>query len=257
MDGYRPGRVTALTWVRTALYYIYAALGTLLYGLVGLPRTLIDPGHAERVATRWLRMMLGGARVICGVRVEVRGTPPTGDLLVAAKHQSFLDILAIAQACPRRAFVMKREVMRVPVMGWFARKVGCIPIDRGRGKDAMRQIAAEVAAARSGPRGLGQLIFYPEGTRTRPGTTVPYKPGVALIQRATGLPIQPVAVNCGLFWPKRGYPIRSGVAVIEFLPEIPPGPRAEEVLTLLTDRIEPASMALFEAAGGAASLPRG
>lgn len=255
MSDHHPRPVTALTWVRTALYYLYAATGTLLIGLIGLPRTLLDETHAERVATRWLRMMMGGARVICGVRVEFRGTPPAGDMLIAAKHQSFLDILAIAQASPRRAFVMKREVMRVPVMGWFARKVGSIPIDRARGKDAMRQIAAEVAAAQSSPRGLGQLIFYPEGTRTAPGTSAPYKPGVALIQRATGLPIMPAAVNCGMFWPKRGFPIRSGTAVVEFLPVIPAGDRAEAVLTQLNEQIEGASLRLFDEAGGKAVLP--
>ncbi|MBY0138664.1 lysophospholipid acyltransferase family protein, partial [Paracoccus yeei] len=143
----------------------YIALATLVLGLWGLPQGLRGRAAANRVATVWLRQMLGAARVILGVRVEYRGAPPVGDVLIAAKHQSFLDILALAQACPRRAFVMKREVLNVPIMGWFARKVGCIPIDRTRGKDALRQITAEVEAARRAPEGLGQLIVYPEGTR--------------------------------------------------------------------------------------------
>lgn len=254
MDRYHPRPPSVFDWVRVGLYYVYIALATLVIGLLGLPGTLLNPAFANRVASFWLGQMMGAARIILGIRVEVRGTPPTGDVLIAAKHQSFLDILAIAQVCPRRAFVMKREVMNVPIMGWFARKVGCIPIDRGRGRDAMRQIISEVEAARARPEGLGQLIFYPEGTRTRPGTSAPYKHGVSIVQRATGLPIVPVAVNCGMFWPKRGFPIRRGTAVIEFLPAVQPGLRAEAVLEHLHQIIEPASLKLYADAGGAPVL---
>ncbi|MTH78964.1 lysophospholipid acyltransferase family protein [Paracoccus aestuariivivens] len=254
MSPYEPRPASMLDWLRTGIYYIYAVIVTALIGLIGLPGTLINPAHAHWVGERWLSLMLGGARIISGVKVEYRGTPPVEDMLIAAKHQSFLDILAIAKACPRRAFVMKREVMNVPVMGWFARKVGCIPIDRSRGKDAMRQIIAEVKTAHESPRGLGHLIFYPEGTRTKPGTTVPYKQGVAVIQRETGLPIMPVAVNCGMFWPKRGFPIRRGTAIVEFLPAISAPQRSERVLPLLAERIEGTSMRLFNEAGGQSAL---
>lgn len=249
MNRYHPRPTVALDWLRVALYYAYIALATVVLGLWGLPQALRGRRAAQRVATLWLGQMMGAARVILGVTVELRGTPPTGDCLIAAKHQSFLDILALAQACPSRAFVMKREVMRVPIMGWFARQVGSIPIDRARGKDAMKQIATSVSAARATPEGLGQLIFYPEGTRTKPGQKVPYKHGVGSIQRLTGLPVVPVAVNCGLFWPKRGYPIRRGTAIIEFLPVLEPGPRAGEVMEILAERIETASDLLLDEAG--------
>lgn len=256
MVPYRPGRAGALAWLRTGLFYVYIALATLVLGVFGLPLGLRGREAANKVATLWLDQMLGAARIILGVRVEYRGTPPAGDLLIASKHQSFLDILALARACPRRAFVMKRQVMNVPIMGWFARRVGCIPIDRAKGKEAMRQIIAEVEAARKSPQGLGQLIFYPEGTRTLPGQKAPYKHGVTVVQRASGLPILPVAVNCGMFWPKRGFPIRPGTTVVEFLPAIPAGMRAEALLTQLEIRIEAASDALFHEAGGPDALSR-
>ena len=105
------------------------------------------------------------------------------------------------------------------------------------------------------PDGLGQLVFYPEGTRTKPGTSLPYKHGVGSIQRATGLPIVPVAVNCGMFWPKRGFPIRGGTAVIEFLPVLPAGERAGAVMETLFQQIEPASLRLYAEAGGQPVLP--
>jgi len=247
---YRPRPPSALDWVRTGLYYVYIAGATIVVSLWGLPQGLRGRASANRVATVWLGQMMGAARVILGLRVEIRGTPPAGDCLIAAKHQSFLDILALAHVSPRRAFVMKRAVLNVPIMGWFARKVGCIPIDRAKGKDALKQIITEVETAMASPDGLGQLVFYPEGTRTRPGTSLPYKHGVGSIQRATGLPIVPVAVNCGMFWPKRGFPIRGGTAVIEFLPVLPAGERAGAVMEILQEQIETASLRLYAEAGG-------
>lgn len=250
MSLYQPRPPSILDWPRALIYYVYIALATVVLGLWGLPLALRGTEAANRVASVWLGQMLGAARVILGLRVEYRGTPPAGDCIVASKHQSFLDILALARACPRRAFIMKREVLRVPIMGWFARKVGSIPIDRGNGKEAMKQIIAEVQAARARPEGLGQMIIYPEGTRTRPGESLPYKHGAGTIQRATGLNIHPVAVNCGMFWPKRGLPIRGGVAVVEFLEPIPAGARSSQIVELLEQRIEPASLRLFAEAGG-------
>lgn len=254
MDRYQPRPPSILDWPRAVVYYLYIALATIVLGLWGLPLALRGTEAASRVASVWLGQMLGAARVILGLRVEVRGTPPTGDCIIASKHQSFLDILALAHACPRRAFVMKREVLRVPIMGWFARKVGSVPIDRGRGKEALKQIIAEVQQAQARPEGLGQLIIYPEGTRTKPGQRLPYKHGAGTIQRATGLTIYPVAVNCGIFWPRRGIPIRGGVAVIEFLEPLPAGERSSLVMEVLENRIEPASERLFLAAGGVAAV---
>jgi len=145
--------------------------------------------------------------------------------------------------------VMKREVLRVPVMGAYARAVGCIPIDRSRGGEALARIAGEVEAAMARPEGLGQLIIYPEGTRTLPGERRRYKQGIAVLATATGLPVVPVAVNCGLYFPKSGAPIRSGRSVIEFLEPLPPGLRGEALLAELQARIEPASDRLMAEAG--------
>ena len=246
--GARPGPLTALQYAQNALYYLHVGIATLVIGLSGLPALRHGRRGANGVATRWVGYMMWAARLHLGVTVEVRGTPPTGDCIVAAKHQCFLDILAIAQATPRRNFIMKREVMRVPVMGWYAWKVGCIPIDRGRGRDAMRAIIDQIRQRMQG-EGLGQLIIYPEGTRTRPGVRVPYKHGVATIREATGLPVVPVAVNTGLFWPRKGWGIRPGRAVVEFLPTIPPDVPAEGFVARLEAEIESHSDRLMAEAG--------
>lgn len=230
------------------LFYIHAALATLVMGLIGIPQVMAGGREgANRVASRWVGYMLWAARLHMGVSCEVRGALPAGDCIIAAKHQCFLDILALAHALPRRNFIMKREVMRVPIMGWYAYKVGCIPIDRSKGRDAMRAITKRIRERMAGD-GLGQLIIYPEGTRTRPGERRAYKHGVGTIREATGLPVVPVAVNTGLFWPRKGWGIRSGRAVVEFLPVIA-AEGTREFMTRLEDRIETQSDKLMAEAG--------
>lgn len=251
-----PGKLPFLWPLRALGYYLHIAVVTVIMGLLGLPKALFQGRQgAQQVATRWIAFMLRAARWHFGVEVEVRGTPPQDNCIIAAKHQSFLDILAIAQACPSRAFIMKREVMRVPVMGWFARKVGSVPIDRKDGRSALASMVRAVREAM--PRGLGQLIIYPEGTRTLPGTSRPYKQGAAALYRETGLPVVPVAVDCGLFWPKNGLKILPGRSVIEFLPAITPEnlPLDGDLTAKLEDLIEPASLRLLQEACEARGLP--
>lgn len=246
---YRPGAAGTLAAVRSVLFYIWIALATLVMGVVWLPFVLIRPVLAHSLGRAWSGHLLAAARVLLGLRVEVRGTPPTGSCIIAAKHQSFLDILAIAHAVPRCAFIMKRELLRVPVMGYYAVKAGCIPIDRSRGPEAMQKIVTEIESIRARPQGMGQLIIYPEGTRTKPGQKVRYKHGVSAIYAMTGLPIVPVAVNCGLFWPKKSFVIRPGTSIIEFLPVIAAGQEAADVMVQLTQKIEGASDKLLAEAG--------
>lgn len=245
-----PGKVTPLTHVMTGIYYVHIALATALIGAWGLVFQALPHGRSgvHRVASVWTRHLLDMARIYLGLRYELRGMPPSGDCIVAAKHQSFFDILILANHLPRRAFVMKKVLLNVPIMGWFAHKAGCIPIDRSKGSEAMKVMLDAVQEARA-THGLGQLIIYPEGTRVPPGQKRRYKQGVGVVAEATGLPVVPVATNAGLFWNKRGWPIRSGVAVTEFLPEIAPGQSAPEILAAVEAAVEPQSDALMVEAG--------
>lgn len=247
-DRATPAPLGPWQYIQNVLYYLHVALATVVIGLIGLPQMRHGRAGANRVATRWIGYMIWAAKLHLGLTCEIRGTPPTGDCIIAAKHQSFWDILVIAHAVPRRAFIMKREVMRVPVMGWYAWKVGCIPIDRGRGRDAMAVMSAEVKDRMAG-EGVGQLIIYPEGTRTLPGQRKPYKHGVASLRAGTGLPVVPVAVNAGMFWPRSGWGIRRGRAVIEFLPAIEPDAPQAGLMKELESRIETASDRLMAEAG--------
>lgn len=247
-EDYVPRPLPALWPLRAAAYYIWIAGVTLVMGLWWLPQIMRNPARAHVLPIVWTGRLLTAARVILGVTVELRGTPPTSDAIIAAKHQSFLDILAISHAVPQCGFIMKREVLRVPIMGYYARRAGCIPIDRAKGSEAMRQIVSEIQTRRASAEGLGQLIIYPEGTRTRPGERRKYKHGVGTIQTATGLAIHPVAVNCGMFWPRDGLRVRPGRAVIQFLPPIPAGQGAE-VVAEVERVVETASDALMADAG--------
>lgn len=244
-----PGKLGPWQYVQNVLYYVHIAIATLVIGLGGMP-LVATGGRAgtNRVASFWNGYVIWAARLHLGLTCEVRGTPPTGDCIVAAKHQCFYDILCISHAVPDRSFIMKREVMRVPIMGWYAWKIGSIPIDRSRGRDAMQVMSSQINARIKGD-GLGQLIIYPEGTRTLPGERRSYKHGVATIRAATGLPVVPVAVNTGLFWPRKGWGIRPGRAVIEFLPVIGPETPQDAFMPLLEATIEGHSDRLMAEAG--------
>ena len=141
-------------------------------------------------------------------------------MLIAAKHQSFLDIIILVSELPRPKFVMKAELRRMPILGWFAKRIGCVPVERGRRAEAMRRMVADVEAGRASP---GQLIIYPQGTRTAPGEVQPYKVGTAVLYAQSGQPCVPAACNVGLFWPRHGVMRRPGRAVVELLPPIAPG----------------------------------
>lgn len=220
-----------------------------LYGLMGVMGLAVAPVAAvSRRAARWgirlyCRIVLAALAAICGLRVEIRGEVPQGRALVVAKHQSFLDVLALTATLPEPRFVMKAELLRMPVFGWYARRLGCIPIVRERGPMALRGLLAEVGAT-----GIdGQLVIYPEGTRVAPGQKLRYRPGAAALYGRFGLRAVPVATNAGLFWPRRSLRRRPGRAVIAFLDPIPPGLPAERFMAEIETRIETACAALLPA----------
>jgi len=185
-----------------------------------------------------------------GLRSEVRGEVPTGEVLIAAKHQSFFDIILIVSAVPRPRFIMKKELLRVPILGWYAVKIGCVPVDRGKRGRAIAKMLADV---RSGAAEPGQLIIYPQGTRVAPGAYLPYKAGTGILYEQTGLPCVPAGTNVGLFWPRKGILRKPGLAVVEFLPVIAPGKPMPEFMAELEASVETSSGRLMAEAG---YLPR-
>ena len=235
-----PSRLRGLLF----LLIIYAAMP--MVGLLYTPWAIWSRDGAVAACHAWCRVVRRVARTVAGIETEVRGTPPTGEALVAGKHQSFLDIILIYGAVPRGKFIMKKELVWAPVLGQFALRIGCVPVDRGRRGQAIRKMLADVASGRADP---GQLIIYPQGTRLAPGAKAPYKSGTAALYQELGQPCVPVACNVGLFWPRNGIAIRPGRAVVEFLPPIPAGLPSPEFLQRLEAEIEPASDRLMAEAG--------
>lgn len=232
--------------LRSAVFVFQIYLMMPVVGLVFLPFALVSRSAARLACKSYSRWVFWTMGWMVGLRYEVRGTPPTGECLVAAKHQSFLDIMLIFAHLPTAKFIMKKELLYTPVIGQYAARIGCVPVDRGRKGAAIEKMVADVAAGAAEP---GQLIIYPQGTRVAPGAHLPYKVGTHVLYAQTGQEVVPVATNVGLFWPRKGIWRKPGLAVVEFLPPIAPGLDRHAFMALLEERIETASNALMAEAG--------
>lgn len=231
-------RFLPLQWLLSLIFILQMYVAMLVIGVALLIPALIDRRYAHTACRSfcvWVRLTLC---LFCGLKTEVRGEVPQQECLIGAKHQSFLDIILIFGAVPRGKFIMKKELVWAPILGWYALRIGCVPVDRGKRGAAIHRMKADVASGASLP---GQLIIYPQGTRVAPGVKVPYKAGTAALYHQLGQDCIPVAANVGLFWPKRGILRRPGTAVVEFLPAIPPGLETAEFMRRLEDQVETAS----------------
>lgn len=236
----------AVQLIRSVLFnlQIYAAMAVV--AVLFFPIALWSRDGALLACHTWCRWVEWTASWMIGLRTEVRGTPPTGPALVAAKHQSFYDIIVIFHAVPMARFIMKKILLFAPIFGQYAWRIGCVPVDRGKRGAAIAQMVQDVTRTMRRP---GQLIIYPQGTRVAPGATRPYKVGTAILYEAMGLPCVPVATNIGVFWPRRGLLRKPGTVIVEFLAPIPPGLSRDEFLARIETEIETASNRLMEEAG--------
>jgi 1-acyl-sn-glycerol-3-phosphate acyltransferase len=208
--------------LRSALFNVLFYLN-LFVQLVGALPTLVMPRIAiVRVAMFWGRTNIWLLRVVCGIKLEILGLEriPPGPLLVASKHQSLWETFALLWLFSDPAFILKRELQWIPFFGWYAWKAAMIPVDRGRGAPAlaaMTDIArAELARGR-------QIVIFPEGTRRAPGAEPNYKYGIVHLYGETGMPCLPIALNSGLFWPRRSFMRYPGTIRVEILDPIPSG----------------------------------
>lgn len=201
----------------------------------------------QAAAKVWVHVSFFLLRVVVGLRHEVRGgenLPKTGAALIVCKHQSMWDTLVFHILHADPTFIVKQELMRIPLFGWAVRKTGCIPVDRGAGAKALRQMADGAKAALK--RG-SQVVIFPEGTRTAPGASAPYHSGVSVLT-GLGVPVVPVALNSGLFWGRHTFVRRPGTIVLEVLPPLPAGIDRKTAMRELESRIETASRRLVDEA---------
>jgi 1-acyl-sn-glycerol-3-phosphate acyltransferase len=232
--------------VRSALYNVAFYLNLAMWCLVALP-TLVLPRHFLMVIVRcWGASSLWLLELIAGTDVSWRGLDklPEGGCLVASKHQSAWETFALFTILKDPVFILKRELTLIPFFGWYLIKAAMIPVRRGQtGREALAELSSKAREAIAAGR---QLIIFPEGTRRAPGAPPDYKSGVAHLYAATGARCVPIALNSGLYWPRRAFTRRPGTIAVEVLEPIGPGLRPKAFLAELRTRIEEASARLLE-----------
>lgn len=188
-------------------------------------------------------------RMICGITFTLRGEEniPRAGAIIACKHQSTWETLSLAHILPSPSFILKKELMRIPLLGWYMLKLGNLPIDRAGGGSTLRSMLRRACKLADDGR---QIIIFPEGTRRVPGMSADYQRGIIALYRLLDVPCVPVALNSGLFWPPHVGPQRSGRITIEFLPAILPGLDGETFFSILQEEIEHKSNQLHDKVNG-------
>jgi 1-acyl-sn-glycerol-3-phosphate acyltransferase len=228
---------------RSLLFNVLFYINISVRMIVALPTIMLPYSFLLGVLRRYAGSTLWFLRVICGIGVEWRGREklPQGACIVACKHQSVWETFALFMVLPDPTYVLKRELMQLPLFGWLATKARMIPIDRGSHAKALTGMLA--AARREAARGR-QIVIFPEGTRRPPGAKPHYLPGAAFLYADLGLPCVPIALNSGLFWPRHSWLRHPGTVVAEVLDPIPAGLDKREFLTRLQSAIEQATARL-------------
>ncbi len=234
-----------------SLAFNVAFFGWTAFVCVALAWVSLLPRPAMMAIVTWyLGTVAFLERVVLGLRYEVRGLqhlPASGSYLVAAKHQSAWETMKLHLLLSDPAVVLKTELTKIPVWGLFARKTEMIPVDRGaRG----RAVSSLLEGARKVVAQGRPIVIFPQGTRTAPGVYHNYRIGVGVLYDQLHLPIVPMALNSGLYWPRRAFFKRPGTVVVEFLPPIQPGLQRFEAMIELETRLEAATDRLVVAAGG-------
>ena len=208
--------------LRSLLFNVWFVAVTTALSVLGAASVWLAPGLALPIVRLWARLVLGGLRLLCGIGWEVHGLehlPPEGAALLASRHQSAFDTMVWLLLLPRCTYVLKRELLRIPLLGRLVRPAGQIAVDRDGGATALRTLVRETeAAARAGR----QIVIFPEGTRAEPGRLLPLQPGIAAIAARTGLPVIPVVTDSGRLWGRRAFRKHPGVIHIVLLPPLAP-----------------------------------
>ena len=230
---------------RSVVFNVLFYLNLVVYLLVAMPTLLLPYRYVLAVAKHWAKANLWLLRVVCGIKADFRGLEkiPSGGLIIASKHQSMWETFALLPYVEDPTFILKRELMWIPLFGWCLWKAQMIPVDRGARGPAL---AAMTERAKVEVQRGRQIIIFPEGTRRPPGAEPQYKFGVAHLYAETGVPCVPVALNSGLFWPRRSFRRFPGTVAVQVCDPIAPGLDKSAFLARLQQAIEPVSAELIE-----------
>lgn len=212
-----------MIFLRSILLNLFIVLWTPLVGVPGTLLTLFDRKRGiVRVMALWARGIIWAARWLTGIRFRIEGAEhlPQGAYIVAAKHQSAWETIGALAMFDHPAIVLKKELLTIPVFGWYAKHGGMIPVDREGSASAMRTMMKAADAAKNAGR---PIVIFPEGTRSAPGTQPELQPGLAGLYRHLGLPLVPIALNSGLVWGRSSFFKRPGLITVQVHPPVDPG----------------------------------
>ncbi len=219
-----------MIFLRALLFNLYFTVLTIAMGLAALPIRWFAPSRALRYAQLWAGLSLAGLRAICRIEVRVTGLqhlPADTPVLIASQHQSAFDTLVWMNLVPRPAYVMKRELTRIPLVGPMLLLAGMIPLQREGGAAALRDLLRDTARAVLDRR---QIIIFPEGTRVAAGERAPLQPGITALASHSRLAVLPVATDSGRCWPRNAFIKRPGTVHIDIGPAIAAGLRRQALL---------------------------
>lgn len=233
----------AIQWIRSLLFNIQMYVVMILMAIYFTPPAIFSLKWAYAGVHTYCRWVRWTASWMIGLKSEIRGTVPDGEVLIASKHQNFFDVLMIVSVVPRPKFIMKQSIKYTPIVGWYGKRLGCVPVKRGQRSKAIRKMMKMV---QDGSAPAGQLIIYPQGTRVAWDGYLPYKIGVNVLYQETGQAVVPVSTNVGVFWPRLGVYRKPGKAVLEFHDPIEPGLEKDVFMARLEDTVESHSIALMQ-----------
>jgi 1-acyl-sn-glycerol-3-phosphate acyltransferase len=232
-----------MPWLRSLAFNILFFAWTAAIVLFGLPALAVGRPGVYFVGRLWARGTFALLAALVGIRHRILGRErlPPEPVIAAVKHQSSWDTMTCALLFAEPAYVLKRELTWIPLFGWYLLRGEMIALDRGAGAAAMRKLLRQ---ARNAAQAGRSVLIYPEGTRTAPGSSRPYQPGVAALYEHLKLPVVPIALNSGLFWGRRSFVKRPGLITLEVLDPIAPGLERRAFLAELERRLESASLRL-------------
>jgi 1-acyl-sn-glycerol-3-phosphate acyltransferase len=230
--------------IGSILFNICNVLWSAAMHIVCLPLLLAPASWVWAAGHLWIDGTFFLLRLFCGLRYREIGVEnlPRGPAIIAAKHQSTWETLYLSRRLSHPAFVLKQELLSIPLFGWFMRRIGMIAVDRSGKATALKKMVKDAGAAFAEGR---QIIIFPEGTRVAPGHHRAYQPGIAALYGQLDVPVVPVALNSGLFWRKGAFVKKPGEILVQYLPPIPPGLNRKAFMAELEARLEPAALALL------------
>lgn len=240
--------------IGSILFNICNVLWSAAMHIVCLPLLLAPASWVWAAGHLWIDGTFFLLRIFCGLGYREIGLEnlPRGPAIIAAKHQSTWETLYLSRRLSHPAFVLKKELLSIPLFGWFMRRIGMIAVDRSGKATALKKMVKDAGAAFAAGR---QIIIFPEGTRVAPGHHRAYQPGIAALYGQLDVPVVPVALNSGLFWRKGAFVKKRGEILVQYLPPIPPGLNRKAFMAELEARLEPAALALLTGPAEARGTP--